>query len=92
MRNKNEQWNNDFCYHIIYRINNWLLFSQKGLNMVVNIKINNVPDYVVKEGGFVVARPDGYELWFFGCYDTEKDAQRVCKEINGIYVEVEHDT
>lgn len=64
--------NNDFCYHIIYRSNNWILFSKKGLNMIANIKINYVPDYVVKEGGFVVARPDGYELWFFGCYDTEK--------------------
>ena len=32
-RIKNEQRNNDFCYHIIYHINNWLLFSQKGLNM-----------------------------------------------------------
>lgn len=54
--------------------------------MMANIKINNVPDYAKK--GFIVARSDGAELWFFGCYDTEDDAIRVCKEINGIYVEV----
>lgn len=56
--------------------------------MIANIKINNVPDYAKKEKGFIVARSDGEKLWFFGFWDTEEDAIRVCNEINGIYVEV----
>lgn len=52
-----------------------------------NININNVPDYATE--GFIVARcNEKYELWFYGCYDTEETAKEVSRTIKGVYFEI----
>ena len=53
--------------------------------MIVEVNIQNVPDYA-KEDGYIVARLVDAELWFYGCYDTEEDAVRIARAFDNAVV------
>lgn len=57
--------------------------------MLVEVTINNTPDYMENKSGFVVARYVDGELWFYGIYETYKRAAWVAEEIgNGLVLKV----
>lgn len=58
--------------------------------MTVNVNIENLPAYAEEaERGYIVARQDSGELWFYGLYDGKKQAENVAVEIgNGVVLEV----
>ena len=49
----------------------------------MKVQVNNVTK---GEGKFVVARYFENELWYWGRWDNEKEAERVAKEIDGLVV------
>ena len=51
----------------------------------VTAVVNNLAQYV-QEGDFLVVRRDSYNssLWFYGAYDSMKEASKVADEVNGI--------
>ena len=52
---------------------------------VLSVKVNNMPDYEVKQ--YVVATYDdiGKELWYYGTWDDIEQATKVVNELsNGI--------
>ena len=58
------------------------------------ITISNVPESIVhgSRTGFIVARVDLPNLWYYGCYDTFERATEVAMVLgNGIVVEVSND-
>lgn len=56
--------------------------------MIVEVNIQNVPEYA-KEDGYIVARLVDAELWFYGCYDTEERAIEVARQLeNGVVCKV----
>lgn len=58
------------------------------------ITISNVPESIVNGSrtGFIVARVDLPNLWYYGCYDTFERATEVAMELgNGVVVEVSND-
>lgn len=50
--------------------------------MMFHIEVHNVPDYAYHHAFIVVSIVDN-EYWFWGAFDTEKEASRVAKEIKG---------
>ena len=60
------------------------------MTKIMNAVVKNTPSDV--KSGYVVARRDDYtaELWYYGNYDTEKQAYDVALELdNGVVVEYE---
>lgn len=50
------------------------------------IKVNNVAEYAGEDRYWVVRIVDG-EAWFYGSWETEKEATKVAKEVGGMVVE-----
>ena len=58
------------------------------------ITIHNVPESIINGSrtGFICARVDLPNYWYYGCYDTFERATEVAMELgNGIVVEVTDD-
>lgn len=56
-------------------------------NLMACIHVKNLPQYI--DEGFMVARQDSGEVWYYGTYDTEEQAKEVAIEIgNGLYFEI----
>ena len=58
------------------------------MTKIMNAVVKNTPSDV--KSGYVVARRDDYtaELWYYGKYDTEKQAYDIALELeNGVVVE-----
>ena len=52
------------------------------------VTINNLPTQI-KPGAYMVARYHGFELWYYGQYETPERAKEVCQELqNAIYIKV----
>ena len=56
--------------------------------MVCNVKVFsvpvfNIPDHVER---YVVARLVDGMLWFWGCWNDKRKAEKACEEINGVLV------
>lgn len=54
-----------------------------------NLRINNVPIYAYqKDYPYWVIRICDNELWFYGAYDSDTDAEKAAAEIdNGLIIE-----
>ena len=50
-------------------------------NKEMTVKVKNVTEGSSK---YVVARLDHNELWYWGRWDTQKEAERVAEEVDGI--------
>ena len=50
------------------------------------IKVNNVAEYAGECRWWAIRIVDG-EAWFYGAFDTEKEATKAAKEIGGMVVE-----
>lgn len=52
------------------------------------ITINNLPTQI-EPGAYMVARYHGFELWYFGQYETPDRAKEVCQDLgNAIFMKV----
>ena len=55
--------------------------------IIVTMMVKNLPSTLIY--GYVVARQDNGEVWFYGDYETEERAREVAIELgNGLYFEV----
>ena len=54
--------------------------------MEVYAKINNVPEYAQNKSGFMVAKVVSTELWFYGIYEAEQEAQDIAEIIGDAIV------
>ena len=50
---------------------------------IMSVKVKNVTEGSQK---YVVARLDHNELWYWGRWETQKEAERVAEEVDGIVV------
>ena len=56
--------------------------------VIVNAVINNMPERDIDDG-YIVARRDGADLWYYGTYETEARAREVAQGLdNGVVLEV----
>lgn len=53
----------------------------KSYARAMEIKVENTPEEV---DPYVVARPDGGSLWYWGSWNNKEEAQKVAKEIGGL--------
>ncbi len=63
-------------------------FLFREAKKMANIKVNNVPAYA-RNCPYWVCRTDNNELWFWGAWTQENEAQQVAREIGGLVVENE---
>lgn len=49
--------------------------------MEVYAKINNVPEYAQNKSGFMVVKVVSTEMWFYGIYEAEQEAQDIAEVI-----------
>lgn len=54
--------------------------------MDVYVKINNVPEYAQNKSGFMVVKVISTEMWFYGIYEEEKEAQDIAEIIGDAIV------
>ena len=55
------------------------------MDVLVTVEINNAPEDLNERSGFLVARCENAELWYYGLYDDYTRALTAAKEIgNGV--------